>query len=782
MQVIYLQDCGSTHGTYIDKKRLEAGVEYVLADGEVITFGQRVTSGAGGPSSPPTKASKMSVSLLNLYSHIPSQRIPCSFEVGSSQVGPLSLKTNAVADFYSDVPDSYSTANMRAQRLVYMDPISRPAFTSDFDHSSEPSREGSVQISESHRHTFSVPSSDDEVDSEDEEDEVQIASSVQSDEEEGSAATTPDRQAVGKAYSTKGEAQSSKIGPAPGEIRSLNLKGPTLQNLLTKTAKDGTSQDNPINLEGVCASVIDVDTESEDDGPDVLPFNEVPKAERLDQDTVYYKSQVSRQTSAVARPPMITVAEKQGDLHSETREDRIVPETQVEVHKGGGVSAYDPTNVLAESTAGATDDFSSEDDDGHDYYDHELFDDENFEPFREPSVLDVGTPSSSKPKVTFQIGSENPHYQTLTPPFDEIRPTRLGHLLVSDPIDVSQPSEPSSMRAQRAPSPSDAALAKKANDPKTSLGRHIYDSLPEPIWPAAAKTTCSQSTDHALDNAASHEEHIGAYSWPELQSPEPRSYDQGPFSSQPQVIVPTGRSPKPNKMENQSKKATVTWVDAHQENDDMIMSIDRSAWIGKQSSKITIPSLVENYLAENSGSLRRRPGAMNGSNDFEVTPDVPKSITPVTRTSGYKRTFAECSYEEEMPGTTQQSHVDHSDSMWESGEDKTTHHQLGIVDRDSPLNDAQPRDNIFQTPTASMSQDSDPEPVLGSVSIPTTIQDDGTEGPARKKAKTSSSSSGGLGKFVMGVGFGLLGAAAAFVATIPASVYEEALREFNNAA
>ena len=43
------------------------------------------------------------------------------------------------------------------------------AVTNDFDHSSEPSREGSVQIVESHRHPFFVPSSDDETDTEDEE-------------------------------------------------------------------------------------------------------------------------------------------------------------------------------------------------------------------------------------------------------------------------------------------------------------------------------------------------------------------------------------------------------------------------------------------------------------------------------------------------------------------------------------------------------------------------------------------------------------------------------------
>ena len=48
LQQIYLQDCGSTHGTYIDKRRLETGVDTAVVNGVIITFGQRVTSGAGG--------------------------------------------------------------------------------------------------------------------------------------------------------------------------------------------------------------------------------------------------------------------------------------------------------------------------------------------------------------------------------------------------------------------------------------------------------------------------------------------------------------------------------------------------------------------------------------------------------------------------------------------------------------------------------------------------------------------------------------------------------------
>lgn len=747
-QEIYLQDCGSTHGTYIDKQRLEAGVEFAVVDGEVITFGQRVTSGAV------TYPAK-------------------DFRVHSRW------------ESRSEVHDSHSTTVMEAQRLVHTASISRPPFTNDFDHSSEPSREGSVQIVDSHRHTFSVPSTDDEVDSEDEEEEeVQIASSVQGDEEEVSAATTPDRQAVGKAYNdTEGEAQSSKTGPAPGETRGLNLKGPSLRDLLTETSKDGTSQENPINLEGVCTDVTDVDTESEDDGPDVLPFYEPSKADQPNRSRVWDDPQVPPQTSAVTMPTMMSVAQKQSDRDSETQRNRIIPETQAKMASEDEARGHEPTNVLAESTAGATDGFDSEDDDGFDY-DPDFFD-ENLEPFPEPSILNVGIPNSSKPKVTFQVGSEKPHYTTLTPPFDEFRPPHLSDLSVSDAIDVSQPAGPSSAWAQRAPSPSDAALARKASDPKTSLGRDILDNFPVSQWPAAAKTTHSHSTEHALGNTASREEPIGAYSWPELQSPEPRLYDQGPFSSQPKVTVPTPRSPKPGHVKNQHKKPTVTWADPHEENGDMIMNVDCFSRTGKQASKITIPSLVENYLAENPRSFKRKYGGMNGSDDVEATPNTPKPSPPVTRISGSKRTFAEANSEAVFSPYSLhrlRSHVDPTDFMWQSGEDNITQRQLGLSDRDTPLPDAQPRENIFQTPTASISQGSAAEPAVGSASITTTVQGDDIEGPARKKARKSSPSPGGIGKFVMGVGFGLLGAAAAFIATIPASVYEEALRELGNAA
>ena len=662
----------------------------------------------------------------------------------------------------------------------------RLAFTNDFDYSSEPSREGSVQIVESNRHTFSVPSSDDEIDSEDEEDDVQISSSIHGDEEI-SAATTPDHQAIGKAYNnTEGHSKGSKTEVAPFETRGSNLKGPSLRDLLIETEKDGTSQENPIDLEGVSTNSVVVDTESEDEGPDVLPIHESSKNGQSNPPSGLDQPQVFCQASAVVIPKIATVAEKTTDQDSELHRHSTIPETQA---KEPEIQEHQPTNAHIEPISGATDDFDSEVDDAFGY-DHELLTDEELEQQVPNSpAFDGQIPTYYKPKATCQAENDRARHTTLTPPFDDFLPTGLGHLSASDAIDVSQSARPSSSWTRRAPSPSDAALARKVNDSKTSFNRTHLDGCDELRWPPganapAAKVTHLGSVEQIIDDASLHQE--TSYVWPELHTPEPRLYDEGPFSSQPRGTVPGPRSPKPENSKNQARKTTVSWADPHEDNYDIIMNGDSFARTGRRASKITIPSLVENYLAENPRAVKRKYGGMNGNKDVESASKDPKSKSPMARSSGYKRTFEEAndtpssfSHEEVMNNLLPPAH------LWAPVEDNATQRPLGADDQDTPLPDAQPRENVLLTPTTSPSQDSVAEPALTSLAVSTRVQDHDVEGPARKKARTSSSSSSpsrGIGKFVMGVGFGLLGAAAAFVATIPASVYEEALREFGNAA
>lgn len=98
------------------------------------------------------------------------------------------------------------------------------------------------------------------------------------------------------------------------------------------------------------------------------------------------------------------------------------------------------------------------------------------------------------------------------------------------------------------------------------------------------------------------------------------------------------------------------------------------------------------------------------------------------------------------------------------------------------LPDAQPRDQPSM-PETFLSQETsntvdtcEPAPQHAALTL---VRDDG---PARKKAKTSPSKTAGIGKFVSGIAVGVVGVLATFIATIPASVREEALREITNAA
>lgn len=98
--------------------------------------------------------------------------------------------------------------------------------------------------------------------------------------------------------------------------------------------------------------------------------------------------------------------------------------------------------------------------------------------------------------------------------------------------------------------------------------------------------------------------------------------------------------------------------------------------------------------------------------------------------------------------------------------------QHSTMSQDNPLPDAQPR-NASNTIDAyiSIEEMSTPGvlPNVAEVAPKASL----TEEPARKKVKTSSASSSGIGKFLMGVAVGAVGLAATFLATIPASVQEE---------
>ena len=46
-QEVYLRDLDSTHGTYVGNRRIQAKVDYLLSNGETITFGSSISIGSG---------------------------------------------------------------------------------------------------------------------------------------------------------------------------------------------------------------------------------------------------------------------------------------------------------------------------------------------------------------------------------------------------------------------------------------------------------------------------------------------------------------------------------------------------------------------------------------------------------------------------------------------------------------------------------------------------------------------------------------------------------------
>ena len=102
-------------------------------------------------------------------------------------------------------------------------------------------------------------------------------------------------------------------------------------------------------------------------------------------------------------------------------------------------------------------------------------------------------------------------------------------------------------------------------------------------------------------------------------------------------------------------------------------------------------------------------------------------------------------------------------------------HALPSESSQEVLTDAQPRD-ITSADETILLEDSSNIPIQGEISIQRLSFSDSPESP-RKKVKTSVSTAIGIGKFVSGVCFGVVGAFAAFIATIPLSVREEALQE-----
>ena len=614
----------------------------------------------------------------------------------------------------------------------------------DHDSYSDQSREGSVQVIESHPRTYSIPSSSDEETDSDEDDEIEIASSVHGDENRGSTPTTPDRGNGFKKHAPhEVEAKTPETGLSHSEVRELNLKGPSLHDLLSKPATLGASPKNPIDLEGASAAKNDApDTESEDDGPDILPIPQ--PLPTFMEGSGWQEMQPPCQQN---NPPAAS-----GDLDTQDQVKRIILETQAHVSKEETPMRQNSLEMLTESLTEATDGFDSEDDDGFDQDDDfsDFNPDKDIEndfallqheqPRQEPMDTIYPNPRSSSRR-------DEGYSQHITYGYNH------GHILpisMSEGIDVSQPTVgyiAHHQSAHRAPSPSDAALARKAKDPKPTLYQSHNSSADFEFDPATFEDSSSVNGPVRRSAIAVAP---GSYSYPELKSPELSSkpYDQGPFSTRyissslqsqiPRVIYDNAPAP----LYHSQSTSDVTF---HGVNHDSTSYSEPRKASDAPYSKLNIASIV-NAPSENSSkrSKRKAEDMCSGAEEESSSPPAVESLLQAPRQPPPPSPYS---------GNTQNN--------------------------ESLLPDAQPRDNLLPVEVAPLSQSSILESNVQSTSATTATQPETLEGPPRKKAKTSSSSSGVMG-FVSGVCLGLAAAVAGFVATIPSSVHEEALRELAN--
>lgn len=631
----------------------------------------------------------------------------------------------------------------------------------DLDSVSDSSREVSLQVIDCHHtRTYSVPSSEHDLDSDEEDAEFSGSSPSPAGADKPAAATTPSRQ--------------------PEML--------------------GTSQQHPIDLEdGPLQKDDNPETDSEDEGPEVLPINQPysPIATRIT--AVPTAADVTFLTSN----PGITVKPV---VHVEHDVEQVVI---AESDTSGSGNSYNKTvsndeaplqaecprfqtpNYLPRTSNGnITDDFDSVDEDDYDKDDG--FDMGKSYPERLLTDYSVQRArlcafNSPKPCVAHGLLESYPE-----------EPSH-GPINWSAGMDVSQASQTNYLaQSQRPPSPSDAALAKKRDRPMEHLPSIItaphdyFTEIPKSVtdsnWAANYNQT-SSVTNEPLRPDFSDE-----------SDPELTRYEDGPFVPHSSL----DRSPQLSSLD------MYTFIKGIGASADMPMLESSNGKL--DSPQVSGPVFVSSMIGSRRAPADQVPpddqapaAERNLSNFQEINASIESAMPESSDKTPFQTSrFSEGSQSVQKDSGCQPSKVKIADLVnpyaevargWKRKVDNMSSDievrgHLLLTSRaasvevpgsqDVVLPDAQPRDHTIDD--VSLRHDTSVSS-FGAVSTQTldVAADLNTDGPVRKKPKLSASTSGGIGRFVSGVCVGAAGALVALIATIPLSVREEALHEAHNA-
>ena len=604
------------------------------------------------------------------------------------------------------------------------------------------SRESSVQVMESNLRTttYSVPSGS-EIDSDSDNSEydpndLEKSSPILPPKDKDSAITTPEQQAI---------CVFDDVERPNGKTLDLNLKGPKLREVIAKASGEGSSQSNPIDLDDKnprdeesnhsvlnprqdlkqSGSVQEVpmdfdETESEEEGPEVLPIQPTIKRSDIadllnDKPATNSKASADHESHAGAPLSQSTDTEK-------SRIERIIRQTQHRVARDEAregmdeCMSFDRSKYLgtvypAPSVAGTTVAVAGSDDDDNDEDDEEEANKEE----KEEEDMDEDFPIDLDEADDFEgaaLFDYNAGKSKSTPP------TTLSSAEV---IDINAPVMKAGL--QRAPSPSDAALARDSSNLGPAPRR--TGLCPPDLHGATAYTRFADPTTYTWHpTPAVNNDSV----WQDIPLPSftNRHYNAGPFSADAAMASPSSSDPITQRSSSNTRYDHYEYSNGFANCSSMSAEFPTNEEVLSKatedpSSKLHISNLVNSYYAEPLRSTKRKAA--------EISADT------------------------------------------EESEFSTAHSRLPALSQGTPLPDAQPRDNLTINET-SISLGETSEPTISSITTTVATETSQVEEPARKKVKTSSPASG-IGKFLIGVGVGAVGFAAAFLATIPASVQEE---------
>lgn len=737
-QRAYLQDNNSTHGTYIGNKRLDAHKDYLINNNEVVSFGVRVTSGTRKSVFAHLQlSSSMYRGLMIACRYLSSQRISCWPRMAASQVCPSS---NGMRRF-TEILSSLQSADLaKLSNIVSRSTRFHVPEDDDDDEngsSSESSREASVEILDSRIRAYSVPSSDDG-DSLDEDDLALIGEAIpQSTTNPGmivaqpanSTGTTPHH-----AQEIWTEPLSSKASE-PARPCDTESFGSSIINVNV----GGISQRFPfatVSKEGHEKVVMSSD--SEDEPPEVFSSKELPV-----------------QSTPYVPPPSST---QPGDAQFISGGLPIVePDTVVEPQPTNPEPQRDdcPSKKSARTTLQELKSINEEETDSTGlYFPYSIHNPPALTHFN--YISPDYTASSSTPSVFCCVPKSIPEEAQITSIYGKDHP-RLAVSCKTITRNTEKDTAPKASVPRRPPSPSDAALVKNAK---------FVDQ--RSFWPVMEPNQNQSLIDTPSEYETQFNEAQGIRIGEANPTPSDFLKDRrcyGGFDSLPWTF-PHGQSEdRPQINESTNGPAILNLSGSASSN---------SAAPGSSLEPALFQPCNHDSYVENCTSLALSSdpdagifGALNHQTKETGSHCSRLNISdivhpPLESTRNLKRKADEIS-------------VDDAEVETEPNDEARV---LPSESSQDVLTDAQPRDITSADEIISF-KDASSIPVFTNVPVLTIQQPviSGSSEPPRKKAKTSVFTAAGVGKFVSGVCFGVVGAFAAFIATIPLSVREEAMQE-----